>query len=102
MLNELPSILETLMLVCFGVSWPLNLIKNYRARSAKATSLTFLVLIELGYVAGIIAKAILLSTGRTVPWYVLTIYIFNLISVSLNLIVYFRNRRLDRESELRK
>ena len=82
--------LETVMLVCFGISWPVNLIKNYRAGTAKNMSLMFILLILAGYVAGIAAK---LVTHRIN--YVLAVYIFNLVMVRGNLAVYFINRRKD-------
>ena len=53
---EIGHLFEALMLVCFGFSWPLNVIKAYKARSAKGTSLAFIILIITGYVAGITAK----------------------------------------------
>ena len=84
------SILETVMLVCFGLSWPINLVKAYRSRTAKGTSLPFILLITLGYAAGIAAKFV----GGKVN-YVLAAYILNIIMVLLNLVVYFRNKRLD-------
>lgn len=88
------SILETTMLVCFGCSWPLNVIKAYKARTAKGTSLPFLLLIITGYVAGIAAK---LVSGQIN--YVLAVYILNLVIVSLNLVVYFRNVALDKKNK---
>ena len=88
-------ILETIMLVCFGFSWPINLMKAYRARTAKGTSLTFLLLIELGYIAGIMAKIISGNIN-----YVLAVYLLNFLLVALNLAVYARNVRLDRQSGL--
>ena len=86
------SILETIMLVCFGFSWPLNVIKAYRAKTAKGTSLPFILLIITGYIAGISAKLI---SGQIN--YVLIAYILNLAIVSLNVIVYFRNVSLDKK-----
>ena len=86
------SILETVMLVCFGFSWPLNVIKAYRAKTAKGTSLPFILLIITGYIAGISAKLI---SGQIT--YVLIAYILNLAIVSLNVIVYFRNVSLDKK-----
>ena len=86
------SILETTMLVCFGLSWPVNLMKAYRAGTTKGTSLFFIALITLGYIAGIAAK---LVSGQIT--YVLAVYVFNLVMVLGNLLVYFRNRRLDRQ-----
>lgn len=88
------EILEATMLVCFGFSWPINLIKNVRAHSAKGMSLQFILLIIAGYVAGITSKLI---THRIN--YVLAVYFFNLAVVSCNLIVYFHNRRLDARAE---
>ena len=52
------SILETFMLICFGFSWPLNVIKAYKAKTTKGTSLPFIILIIAGYIAGISAKLI--------------------------------------------
>lgn len=86
------SIFETIMLVCFGLSWPLNVIKAYKARTAKGTSLPFIVLIITGYVAGITAKLVTNQVN-----YVLAVYILNLVIVSANVIVYFRNVTLDKK-----
>jgi hypothetical protein len=86
------SILETIMLVCFGFSWPLNVIKAYKAKTAKGTSLPFVLLIITGYIAGISAKLI---SGQIN--YVLIAYILNLAIVSLNIVVYFRNVSLDKK-----
>lgn len=90
---EIAPILETVMLVCFGFSWPLNLIKAYRARTAKSTSLPFILLIITGYIAGISAKLVHGNIN-----YVLVAYLLNLAIVSLNLVVYFRNLALDKKS----
>ena len=48
--------LEAVMLVCFGLSWPMNAYKAAKARTAAGTSWQFILLITLGYVAGIAAK----------------------------------------------
>ena len=82
------------MLVCFGASWPISVIKNIRAKTAKNMSLQFIMLIILGYTAGIAAKII----SGTIN-YVLLVYVLNLIIVSVNLAVYFINRKRDRGRE---
>lgn len=89
---EIAPILETIMLVCFGFSWPINLIKAYKARTAKSTSLPFVLLIIAGYIAGISAKILMGNIN-----YVLVAYLLNLAIVSLNLVVYFRNVTLDKQ-----
>ena len=84
------EIFETVMLICFGLSWPVNLVKNLRAKTAKGTSLGFILLILFGYIAGITAKFV---SGNLS--YVLVAYLINLVMVSLNLAVYYRNRAFD-------
>lgn len=83
--------LEAAMLICFGLSWPLNAYKNYQARTAAGTSWQFILLITLGYVAGIAAKYV---SGQ-INW-VLIVYYLNLVFLGVNWLVYFRNTKLDR------
>ncbi len=95
----MPEILEITMLICFGFSWPLNVIKSYKARTAKGKSLPFLLLIIAGYIAGIASKFVNPAFDFGAKWYVLFFYFLNLIMVSLDVVMYFRNRRLDKKSE---
>lgn len=90
---NLAHLLEAGMLVCFGFSWPLNVVKAYRAKTAKGTSLAFIILIIIGYIAGISAKIINNQFN-----YVLGVYFLNLAIVSANVFVYIRNKRLDKKS----
>lgn len=85
------QILEAAMLICFGFSWPMSVIKNIKAKTAKSMSLQFILLIIIGYVAGIAAKLYTNTLN-----YVLVVYILNLVIVSVNVPVYFINRRHDR------
>ena len=86
------QILETIMLLCFGFSWPLNVIKAYKAKTTKGTSLPFIILIITGYVAGITAKILTNQIN-----YVLIAYVLNLVIVSINVLVYLRNYTLDKK-----
>jgi len=94
------EIAEVIMILCFGASWPFNVIKSYRARTAKGKSPVFLCLIIIGYIAGIVSKflneAYMAAIGE--KWYVLFFYFLNLLMVSADLIIYFRNRMLDKRS----
>lgn len=90
---NLAHLFEAGMLVCFGFSWPLNVIKAYKARTAKGTSLAFIILIITGYVAGITAKVINHQFN-----YVLGVYFLNLAIVMTNVLVYIRNKALDRKA----
>jgi hypothetical protein len=91
------SFLETFMLVCFGFSWPLNVLKAYKAKTTKGTSLPFIILIIAGYIAGISAKLI---NGQIN--YVLIAYFLNLAIVSLNILVYIRNMQYDKRRQQNK
>ena len=95
------EILEVVMIVSFGASWPLNVIKSYKARTTKGKSLAFLLLIFLGYVAGIISK--LVNDGYMAQighkWYVLFFYLLNFIMVGADLLMYARNYKLDKNKK---
>lgn len=87
------ELLEAAMLLCFGLSWPMNAWKAYRARTAKGTSWQFLALICAGYVCGVAAK---LTLG-TINW-VVAIYLINCAFLAVNWAIYFRNLRLDAQN----
>ena len=85
------QVFEVLMLVCFGLSWPFNIIKSYRSRTARGKSVGFEVLILLGYLLGITGKFI----GGNVT-YVVVVYILDILMVATDLILTIRNKFLDR------
>lgn len=89
------ELLEAAMLVCFGLSWPLNAYKNYKAGTAVGSSWQFIALITAGYVAGIAAKFV----SGSVNW-VLAVYLLNIACIGVNWFVYFRNRRLDAQRRM--
>lgn len=91
------ELLEAGMVIAFGISWPLNIVKSLRARTAKGKSLPFLFFIWIGYICGIASK--LISGNIT---YVFFFYILNFIMVSADAALYFRNRRLDKLVETGK
>ncbi len=76
--------LEAMMLICFGVSWPVAIAKTLRTRSVKGMSLFFLVVVELGYLAGILSKL----SGRR-DW-VIALYFMNFAFVGFEIILYRR------------
>ncbi len=78
------------MLVCFGISWPISVLKTLRMKSTKGKSILFMTVILLGYVAGIIHKI----------WYsldlVIFVYIFNFLMVAADVSLYWYYFRLER------
>lgn len=95
------EIFEIIMIVSFGVSWPANVMKSWKARTTKGKSLMFLLLIEFGYVAGITSKFMneAYMAAFAQKWYVLVFYILNFIMVGADLILYYRNYQLDKKAE---
>ena len=89
------EILEIIMIVSFGASWPLNVMKSYKARTTKGKSLAFLLLISFGYVCGITSKLM----ADSFKWYVLFFYVLNLCMVLCDVAIYFRNLKLDKQAE---
>ena len=98
------EILEIIMIVSFGASWPMNVMKSYKARTAKGKSLPFLCLILFGYVAGIASKLLNEAYMNTFSqkWYVLFFYCLNFLMVAADVVLYFRNKKLDRLSDARQ
>lgn len=95
------EILEICMVLAFGASWPMNVAKSYKARSAKGKSLSFLILIFVGYIAGIASKFTneVYMASFSEKWYVLVFYFINIMMVSVDIALYVRNRRLDKINE---
>ena len=98
------EILEIMMVLSFGASWPLNLWKNWRSRTAVGKSLGFLLLIFFGYIAGICSKLVSSSymAEFSQKWYVLFFYCLNLVMVGANICIHLRNVYLDKQKEAGK
>ena len=88
------QIFEVLMIVCFGLSWPFNIVKSWNAKTAKGKSLLFEVCILVGYCFGIAGKFI---TGNVT--YVLVAYVINVVMVSVDILLTLRNMALDKLAE---
>ena len=88
------ELLEIFMIVSFGFSWPMNVIKSYKARTTKGKSLAFLVLVFFGYICGIASK--LVAPGF--KWYVLFFYVLNFLMIGTDLALYIRNYKLDKKN----
>ncbi len=84
------GVFEVGMMLCFAVAWPFNILRAYRARTAMGTSLPFMLIIEVGYILGILNKIV-----RDDVNYVVAFYILDITLVAIALALYARNRRLD-------
>lgn len=92
------EILEIIMIISFGISWPINVYKSFKARTTKGKSLLFLTLIFIGYIAGIVSKLLNESYMESFndKWYVLIFYFINITMVLIDLLLYIRNYNIDK------
>ncbi len=90
-MGELAVVFETVMIILFGISWPVSIIKSYKAKSAKGKSLFFLLAIFLGYICGIAGK--ILSDTINLAF---IFYVINAVMVSIDIVFYFINTKYDR------
>ncbi|QTL97377.1 hypothetical protein GM661_04940 [Iocasia frigidifontis] len=84
------SIFEAIMLICFGAAWPLSIYKSYTSRDNSGKSISFLYIILIGYIAGIIHK---LFYNYDLVIY---LYILNFLMVVTDIMLYYRNKGLSR------
>ena len=80
------SVFEIIMLVCFGAAWPVSIYKSAKTRQVAGKSLPFLVIIVVGYIAGILHKLIFRYD------LVIFLYILNALMVGADIALYLRNR----------
>ena len=83
-------IFETVMLLCFAAAWPASIHKSWTSRTRKGKSLSFMLIILVGYMAGI-AKVLTTDTAN----YMLIPYTLNTMLVLCDLALYYRNYRID-------
>ena len=91
------DLLEALTIICFGQSWPISIRKSLISRTAKGKSLFFEVFLLIGYACGIVRKIIQTVDGSSGFLFYLSFffYVLNFIEISIDVALYFRNRKLD-------
>ena len=94
------ELFEAVMVISFGVSWPMNIIRAYKAKTAKGTSIIFLGLVEFGYISSIIWKLLTGDMqalfGGDFTKYGCFFYLLNAIMIFIAILIYFKNKTLDR------
>lgn len=97
---NLPLVLETVMIALFGFSWPNNILTTLKNKSTKGKSLMFLILIDTGYVCGIVAKFLKIAEiDGWFGWLSIAVYILNFVMVSTDLILCFYYKSKENKSE---
>ena len=90
------EICECIMLICFGISWPISVYKSIKSKSTKGKSVVFLFAILIGYVAGITGKILRWHEEGEFP-YPIIFYVINFIVVSTDTVIYFINRKNEKK-----
>jgi len=81
------SVFEAIMLVCFGVSWPISIAKSLRTKKVEGKSPLFMGIVCLGYLSGVLHKAL-----YTFDW-IIVLYALNMVLVATDLLLYFHYAR---------
>ena len=95
---SIPQLCEIAMLCLFGCSWPFNIAKALKAKTAKGKSVGFELLVIIGYIIGLVGKLYAYrQTGNLAysTWF----YIADILMVSVDLALYCVNTRRDRTAQ---
>jgi len=82
------SIFEAIMMICFGISWPVSIAKSIRTKVVAGKSPLFMSIVFVGYVSGVIHKALYCR-----DW-IIVLYILNMMMVAIDLALYIRYSRI--------
>jgi len=94
------AIFESIMLVCFGFAWPLSIYKSFVSKKTAGKSLLFLLVLQIGYVAGVLFKLteywsnIKINPAEKISIN-LWLYILNFVMITIDELLFLRNRKLE-------
>ncbi|MDD4019549.1 MAG: hypothetical protein PHV28_16590 [Kiritimatiellae bacterium] len=86
-------IFEAVMLVCFGMAWPVSILKSWRSRTNKGKSRFFMLIVFVGYLSGLVHKLWWQDKVDGVVW----LYLLNAVMVAIDGVLYYRNTRFDKK-----
>jgi len=90
---QVAQLFEAGMLLCFGVSWPVDIAKALRTRRTEGKSLGFLALIFAGYLSGLAAKVVRAADADAWPEPVTALYAINAVLVGVDIALYLHFSR---------
>jgi len=94
------NIFESIMLICFGFAWPISIYKSVVSKKTAGKSLLFLVVLQTGYVAGVLFKLtdywnnLKINPNETISIN-LYLYILNFIMITIDESLFLRNRKIE-------
>lgn len=80
------------MLLCFGAAWPFSIHKSLASHSTNGKSLVFLLIVWIGYLAGVVNK--ILNQLDIV----IIFYIINMSMVTIDTLLFVRNKRINKQT----
>ena len=80
-------IFEIVMLLCFGLSWPISISKALLTHRVSGKSPLFMAIICVGYLSGM-AHRLQFWTGALRDWVIL-LYALNFVMVAFDLYLYY-------------
>ncbi|TFG83621.1 MAG: hypothetical protein E4H20_05075 [Spirochaetales bacterium] len=86
------STFEIVMLLCFGAAWPFSIYQSWASRKTTGKSILFLIMVLVGYAAGIANKILYRFDGAVY------LYVLNSLMVAADIALYYRNKVLERDS----
>ena len=104
-MEMITDLMEAVMILCFGLSWPISIRKSWVSRTAKGKSLFFECFIWIGYVFGIARKFMQLGMGVETSWLFYLAWFFyflNIAEITIDILLYFRNVKLDKERDAKQ
>ena len=104
-MEMITDLMEAVMILCFGLSWPISIRKSWVSRTAKGKSLFFEGFIWIGYVFGIARKFMQLGMGVETSWLFYLAWFFyflNIAEITIDILLYFRNVKLDKERDAKQ
>ena len=99
--EEKLNIFEFIMLLCFGFAWPVSIYKSIVSKKTAGKSLLFLIVLQIGYIAGILFKVTEFWNGIktnqiTTMNFNLFLYILNFVMITIDECLFLRNRKLEK------
>lgn len=85
------SIYEIIMLACFGAAWPFSIYRSYTSQSTNGKSFVFLIVLIIGYIAGIINKLVYNYDA------IIYLYVLNCFMVSVDALLWIRNAKKEKQ-----
>ena len=89
-LMSLRQIFEAGMLLCWGISWPIDIFKSLRSRRTEGKSVAFMAVVLVGYCFGLTAKFVKAAQPQGVLEPVTALYAFNWLCVAVDIVLYRR------------